>query len=85
MPHYWLSQPAQQFVGYVYEAGWIEHDFDWGEWTITPEAVCPRDDPAPLAEATQEQRHRMRQGVSRQANRSKRKRFFPARTRRLGS
>ncbi len=55
MPWYDLSEPAATFTQLCYDDGWVLPNFDWMEWSRTPEASAPRDDPEAVGKATAEQ------------------------------
>ena len=52
MPWFTHSELTSRFVDIAYRDAWVRPDFDWGEWTQTPEARRLRDDRGALEEAT---------------------------------
>jgi hypothetical protein len=59
IPYFSLSEEAAAFEQKAYELGWVMHDFDWGTWKQTPEAISLRDDAQALEQATPEQLARL--------------------------
>jgi len=59
LPYFSLSEVAASFEQAAYDLGWIMHDFNWGTWKQTPEAMSLRDDPRALEQATPEQLARL--------------------------
>ncbi len=55
MPYTRYDPEVDRFVTLAYEDGWVRANFDWGEWSATPEARTLRDDPEALASATPDQ------------------------------
>ena len=55
MPSVRYHPEVDRFHDLAYEDGWVRTDFDWGEWSETPEALSLRDEPTALASATPDQ------------------------------
>ncbi len=59
MPTFSFSTEVYDFIRTAYELGWVRIDFDWSEWTESPEATTLRDDAEALAAATPDQLERL--------------------------
>ena len=55
MPYVRYHPEVDRFHDLAYADGWVRTDFDWGDWSETPEALGLRGEPAALASATPDQ------------------------------
>lgn len=51
LPYWSYSVLAEEFIDMAYQSGWIDTNFDWGEWQDTAEGKRLLSNPAAILEA----------------------------------